>query len=68
MTEEALFVTDFDFNLIDIDFTQIEQVEAKIQEHSVLESHVHDEKPEIIEESVPEIIEEEQATHRSFNW
>lgn len=68
MTEEALFVTDFDFNLIDIDFTQIEQVEAKIQEHSVLESHVHDEEPEIIEESVPEIIEEEQATHRSFDW
>lgn len=68
MTEEALFVTDFDFNLIDIDFTQIEQVEAKIQEHSVLESHVHDEKPEIVEESVPEIIEEEQATHRSFDW
>lgn len=68
MTEEALFVTDFDFNLIDIDFTQIEQVEAKIQEHSVLESHVHDEEPEIIEESVPEIIEEEQPTHRSFDW
>lgn len=69
MTEEALFVTDFDFNLIDIDFTQIEQVEAKIQEHSVLESHVHDEVPEIIEESVPEIIEEEQQpTHRSFDW
>ena len=38
MDEEALFVTDFDFNLIDIDFTQIEQVEAKIQEHSVLAS------------------------------
>ena len=69
MTEEALFVTDFDFNLIDIDFTQIEQVEAKIQEHSVLESHVHDEEPEIIEEPVPEIIEEEQQpTHRSFDW
>ena len=68
MTEEALFVTDFDFNLIDIDFTQIEQVEAKIQEHSVLESHVHDEEPEIAEESAPEIIEEEQSTHRSFDW
>ena len=68
MTEKALFVTDFDFNLIDIAFTQIEQVEAKIQEHSVLESQVHDEKSKIIEESVSEIIEEEQATHRSFDW
>lgn len=75
MTEEALFVTDFDFNLIDIDFTQIEQVEAKIQEHSVLESHVHDEEPEIVEETEVdsklirnEAAVEEQATHRSFDW
>ena len=77
MTEEALFVTDFDFNLIDIDFTQIEQVEAKIQEHSVLESHVHDEEPEIVEEtevdsklirSEAETEVEEQVVHRSFDW
>ena len=72
MDEEALFVTDFDFNLIDIDFTQIEQVEAKIQEHSVLESQVHDEEPEIIDttavEIKPEAVEEEQVVKRSFDW
>ena len=72
MDEEALFVTDFDFNLIDIDFTQIEQVEAKIQEHSVLESQVHDEEPEIIDTTAVEIkseaVEEEQVVKRDFDW
>ena len=72
MDEKALFVTDFDFNLIDIDFTQIEQVEAKIQEHSVLESQVHDEEPEIVDSTAievePEAIEEEQTTKRNFDW
>ena len=72
MTEKALFVTDFDFNLIDIDFTQIEQVEAKIQEHSVLESQVHDIEPEIIDNTAVEIksetVEEEQTVKRDFDW
>lgn len=72
MDEKALFVTDFDFNLIDIDFTQIEQVEAKIQEHSILESQVHDAEPKIIDSTVveiePEVIEEEQTTKRDFDW
>ena len=72
MTEKALFVTDFDFNLIDIDFTQIEQVEAKIQEHSVLESQVQDEEPEIIKEAdskpVRSEVEEEQTVKRDFDW
>ena len=72
MDEKALFVTDFDFNLIDIDFTQIEQVEAKIQEHSILESQVRDAEPEIIDSTAievePEVIEEEQTTKRSFDW
>lgn len=72
MTEKALFVTDFDFNLIDIDFTQIEQVEAKIQEHSVLESQVHDTEPEIIDNTAVEIksetVEEEQTVKRDFDW
>ena len=72
MDEKALFVTDFDFNLIDIDFTQIEQVEAKIQEHSVLESQVHDAEPEIIDTTAvkiePEVIEEEQVVKRDFDW
>ena len=62
MDEEALFVTDFDFNLIDIDFTQIEQVEAKIQEHSVLVSRVEDTPIEIEEDDEPE------QNKPSFDW
>lgn len=42
MTEKALFVTDYDFEVIDIDFTKIESVEAKIREHSIAESQVKD--------------------------
>ena len=61
MDEEALFVTDFDFNLIDIDFTQIEQVEAKIQEHSVLASRVEDTP---IEEDDDEPVQ----TKAAFDW
>ena len=63
MDEEALFVTDFDFNLIDIDFTQIEQVEAKIQEHSVLVSRVND-TPIGIEENDDESLQ----TKTTFDW
>jgi replicative DNA helicase len=62
MDEEALFVTDFDFNLIDIDFTQIEQVEAKIQEHSVLASRVDDAPVEIEEDDEP------VQTKATFDW
>ena len=61
MDEEALFVTDFDFNLIDIDFTQIEQVEAKIQEHSVLASRVAD-------SPVEENDDEPVQTKATFDW
>ena len=61
MDEEALFVTDFDFNLIDIDFTQIEQVEAKIQEHSVLASRVKD-------APVEEDDDEPVQTKAAFDW
>ena len=61
MDEEALFVTDFDFNLIDIDFTQIEQVEAKIQEHSVLASRVAD-------SPVEENDDEPVQTKAAFDW
>ena len=61
MDEEALFVTDFDFNLIDIDFTQIEQVEAKIQEHSVLASRVDD-------APVEENDDEPVQTKATFDW
>lgn len=64
MDEQALFVTDFDFNLIDMDFTQIEQVEAKIQEHSILSSHVED-VPVEVEEDKEEIVEKKQV---AFDW
>lgn len=63
MDEEALFVTDFDFNLIDMDFTQIEQVEAKIQEHSILATHVEDTPVGVEEEQ-----EEAKTTHVDFDW
>ena len=62
MDEEALFVTDFDFNLIDIDFTQIEQVEAKIQEHSVLVSRVEDIPVEVEDD------EEQEQSKPAFDW
>lgn len=72
MDEKPLFVTDFNFNLIDIDFTKVELVEAKIREHSVLESQVHDAEPEIVDttavEVEPEVVEEEQVVKRSFDW
>ena len=65
MDEEALFVTDFDFNLIDMDFTQIEQVEARIQEHSILATHV-DDNPQIEEDD--EIEETKTETKPAFDW
>ena len=61
MDEKALFVTDYDFGLIDIDFTKIEQVEEKIKEHSVLISQVPD-KPVEIQDDEEEIVE------RKFDW
>lgn len=50
MTEQCLFVTNYDFELIDMDFTKIEQVEEKIKEHSVLLSQVPDNPVEETEE------------------
>ncbi len=59
MDERALFVTDYDFGLIDIDFTKIEQVEEKIKEHSVLMSQVPD---KLVED------QDEEITERKFDW
>ena len=67
MTEKALFVTDYDFELINIDFTKIESVEAKIREHSILESQVRDE-PVIEDTDETEEIEEAPKSSRKFNW
>jgi replicative DNA helicase len=55
MTEECLFVTTYDFELINVDFTKIEQVEEKIREHSILLSQVKD-------ESVAETDDDENET------
>lgn len=62
MTEQCLFVTNYDFELIDMDFTKIEQVEEKIKEHSVLLSQVPD-------SPMSEEAEEEPTDKKSWgNW
>ena len=62
MTEQCLFVTNYDFELIDMDFTKIEQVEEKIKEHSVLLSQVPD-------NPIDEEQEEEPTDKKSWgNW
>ena len=62
MTEQCLFVTNYDFELIDMDFTKIEQVEEKIKEHSVLLSQVPDSPKS-------EEAEEEPTDKKSWgNW
>lgn len=62
MTEQCLFVTNYDFELIDMDFTKIEQVEEKIKEHSVLLSQVPD-------SPMSEEVEEEPTDKKSWgNW
>lgn len=50
MTERCLFVTNYDFQLVKMDFTKIEQVEARIKEHSIPMSQVQE--PETEEENV----------------
>lgn len=68
MTEQALFVTDFDFQLVDMDFTKIEQVEAKIKENSLPISKVKDKPiPASTEESDDgEVAASARPT--SFDW
>ena len=57
-----MFVTNYDFELIDMDFTKIEQVEEKIKEHSVLLSQVPD-------NPIDEDKEEEPTDKKSWgNW
>ena len=62
MTEQCLFVTNNEFELIDMDFTKIELVEEKIKEHSVLLSQVPD-------NPIDEEQEEEPTDKKSWgNW
>ena len=57
MTEKCLFVTTYDFELINIDFTKIEQVEEKIKEHSVLITEVKDKVVSETEDATAEVLE-----------
>lgn len=58
MRIEDCFVTDFDFNLIDIDFTKIETVEQAITENS----------KDIRNEDFEEAEEEQINNSRAFDW
>lgn len=66
MEEKALFVTDFDFQLIDMDFTKIEIVEAQLKENSVLMSQVPDEPISVVEDDEPPF--EADKISRKFDW
>ena len=66
MEEKALFVTDFDFQLIDMDFTKIEIVEAQLKENSVLMSQVPDEPVSVVEDDEPPF--EADKISRKFDW
>jgi replicative DNA helicase len=69
MTENPLFVTDYDFSLIDIDFTQVEMVEEKIKEHSILISKIPDtEFPEEEESDDDDESEDDETVKTKFNW
>ncbi len=59
MRVRDLFVTDFDFNLIDIDFTKIEQMDKVIEDKS--------RKLEVADREEFEE-EEEIKTNKDFNW
>lgn len=58
-----LFVTDYNFKLIDVDVTKIEIAEKVIQEHSVNASEVTDEEPQFVEPD-----EDEEVSNKGFNW
>lgn len=60
MRIQDLFVTDFDLNLIDIDFTQIEHVDKVVEEHS------HIMKDEDFEPTVETPVEENVTV--KFDW
>lgn len=59
-----LFVTDYNFNLIDVDITNIEVAEKVIDEHSVNASEVQDTQPMIQEDDE----EGGEIPSKNFNW
>ena len=62
MRVKDLFVTNHNFELIDVDFTQIEVVEEKLKENSVLMSQIPNSKDE------QNYSEEDEISERRFDW
>lgn len=60
MREKTVFVTDYDFNLIDVDFTKIECMDKVVEENS------HIIRPEDFEPEKEDI--EEEPVKKSFDW
>lgn len=63
MRIKDLFITDNNFQLIDVDFTKIENVEKVIDEHSV---NIQEVKEEINEEQLED--NEEKDVVKNFDW
>lgn len=62
MRVKDLFVTNHNFELIDVDFTQIEVVEEKLKENSVLMSQIPNSNNE------QNYSDEEEIPERRFDW
>ena len=60
MREKTVFVTDYDFNLIDVDFTKIECMDKVVEENS------HIMRPEDFEPEKEDL--EEETVKKSFDW
>ena len=60
MREKTVFVTDYDFNLIDVDFTKIECMDKVVEENS------HIMRPEDFEPEKEEL--EEDTAKKNFDW
>lgn len=60
MREKTVFVTDYDFNLINVDFTKIECMDKVVEENS------HIMRPEDFEPEKEDI--EEESAKKSFDW
>ena len=60
-----LFVTDYNFELIDVDVTKIELAEKVIDDHSVSEREVSD---IATDETIFEETDEEEVSKPKFNW
>lgn len=75
LREEAVFITDYDFNLIDVDITKIECVDKMVEAHShKISAKDFEEDPEIeamtqqIEQYEEEEVITETSTKPKFDW